>query len=129
MIIIFKNLSLLVISVILSYLTGVLFGKAYSYLFSITEEGFFAFTIETVELIVGTILAFIFFLPLLFTLFGGERKYWWIGVLLILPAIFEIYFDPAHLYFPIILALLGWLLGFGLAKVLKASSQKHQPSR
>ncbi|MBI5729244.1 MAG: hypothetical protein HY983_03345 [Candidatus Magasanikbacteria bacterium] len=66
----------------------------------------------------GIILSFIFFLTLLFTAFGDQKKYWWIGILLIPAALFEVYFDLAHIYFPIALGLLGWLVGKGIEMVV-----------
>ena len=64
----------------------------------------------------GYPLSYIFFLTLLFTAFGARNKYWWIGILLIPAALVEIYLDLPHIYIPIALALLGWLIGFGIAK-------------
>ena len=61
--------------------------------------------------IAGLPLAYAFFLPLLFTAFGGAKKYWWIGILLLPAVAFEVYFDFSHIYFPIALGLAGWLLG------------------
>ncbi len=72
--------------------------------------------------ITGLFPAYIFFLPLLFTAFGGVKKYWWLGILL-LPAVgIEIYFDFSHIYFPIILGVAGWAIGFGIAKLLQLKS-------
>ena len=68
--------------------------------------------------IIGLPLAYVFFLPLLFTAFGGQKKYWWIGILLLPAAAFEIYFDWAHIYFPIIIGLIGWFIGFGISRLL-----------
>ena len=63
--------------------------------------------------------SYIFFLTLLFTAFGAGNKYWWIGILLIPAALVEIYLDLNHIYIPIALALLGWLLGFAVSKFIK----------
>ena len=66
--------------------------------------------------LLGLPLSYIFFLFLLFTAFGGNKKYWWLGILLIPAAVFELYFDLEHIYFPILLGLLGWVLGWLLTK-------------
>lgn len=68
--------------------------------------------------IAGLPFAYIFFLFLLFTTFGKKGKYWWAGIL-VLPAIaFEVYFDLVHLYFPIALGIIGWMIGIGIAKII-----------
>src|SRR3989344_1571833 len=70
------------------------------------------------DALVGFPLAYVFFLSLLFTAFGGAKKYWWLGILLIPAAAFEVYFDLEHIYFPIILGLAGWVLGYLVSKFL-----------
>jgi|SRR3989344_5779107 len=65
----------------------------------------------------GIIFSYTFFLFLLFTAFGGKGKYWWMGIA-ILPALaFELYFDLPHIYFPIALGIVGWVIGFGVQKI------------
>ena len=75
-------------------------------------------TFVQLDALAGFPLSYIFFLTLLFTAFGGDKKYWWMGILLIPAVIFELYFDLSHIYFPIILGLTGWLIGFLFAKIL-----------
>lgn len=72
-----------------------------------------------VSAIFGLFSGFVFLLPCLFTAFGGKWKYWWIGVLLIPATVFEVYFDFAHIYFPILLGLVGWGIGWMVAKYIK----------
>ena len=67
----------------------------------------------------GLPLSFLFFLTLFFTAFGTKNKYWWIGILLIPAAIAEVYLDREHIYIPIALALLGWVIGFPIARFIK----------
>lgn len=64
-------------------------------------------------------LSYSFFLFFIFTTFSsGKGKYWWMGVL-VLPALaFEVYFDLSHIYFPIALGLLGWLIGLGIQRLI-----------
>lgn len=65
----------------------------------------------------GIVPAYIFSLFFLFTLFGQEKKYWWIQVLLIPAAAFEIIFAREYIYFPIALGVVGWLLGWGIMRL------------
>src|SRR3989344_5062908 len=64
-------------------------------------------------------LEYLFFICLVFTAFGDSKKYWWIGILLIPAVAFELYFNLAHFYFPLALALLGWVLGLSISKLMK----------
>jgi len=68
--------------------------------------------------LVGFPLSYIFFLSLLFTAFGGKQKYWWMGILLIPAAAVELYLDASHIYFPVVLGIVGWLVGWLIAKFL-----------
>lgn len=110
---ILKNLGLLIIVLAISYFLSKYTGDLYSKLFK--QSG----TWIDLRGLVGLPLVYIFFLILLFTAFGGAKKYWWIGVLLIPALAFELYFDLAHIYFPVALALLGWGIGFGVSKLMK----------
>ena len=106
---ILKNLGLLLISLGVSYLAASFTGNTYQKLFK--DYGSWI----DVSSLIGLPLAYIFFLILLFTAFGGAKKYWWIGVGLIPAVLFEVYFDLQHLYFPIAIGLVGWLVGRGVA--------------
>lgn len=108
--IIIKGVILLVLSLLLSYLFSGIFGQLYEKI--IGPSGSF---IDTTVLI-GWPLAYIFFISLLFSAFSKEGKYWWIGIFLIPAAVFELYFDASHIYFPIILGLVGWIVGLGISK-------------
>jgi len=108
-----KNFVILAVILVLAYFFSVDFGNLYENLVGSVSGSF-----VDLRSLVGIPLAYIFFLTLLFTAFGGEKKYWWMGVLLIPVAIFELYFDSAHIYFPIALGLAGWLIGFLLAKLI-----------
>lgn len=97
--------------------------SGFSSLYAIRLYGVFfnqGSTFVRLDALAGFPLAYTFFLPLLFTAFGGNKKYWWVGILLIPAAIFEIYFDLSHIYFPVLLGLAGWLIGFPLAKIYRA---------
>lgn len=118
-----KNILLLVLVwLILSIIFTPIFGKIYQF-FVPQYSSLFIVSQEFVDIITGIGLAYTFFLTLIFTAFGDKSKYWWIAILLIPVAVFEIYFDLAHLYFPIALGLAGWLLGLGILKVQRMSSR------
>lgn len=102
--------------IILTIVLTVPFGRLYQIL--IPQNGsLFVVSQEFVDLLTGIGLSWIFSLTLLFTTFGGAKKYWWIGFLLIPAVAFELYFDLAHIYFPVALALLGWGIGYGVSKI------------
>ena len=107
-----KKVVLLVLTVIVSGFSSLYAIRFYDIFFNPGSS------FVQLDTITGFPLSYIFFLTLLFTAFGGEKKYWWMGVLLIPVAIFELYFDSAHIYFPIALGLAGWLIGFLLAKLI-----------
>src|SRR3989344_8174439 len=99
-----KYIGLIIATLAFSFLTSTLFGELYNRVFK--QSG----TYIDLRSMSGLPLAYIFFLTLLFTGFGDAKKYWWIGILLVPAMGFEFYFDFAHIYFPIILALLGWVI-------------------
>jgi len=68
--------------------------------------------------LIGLPLAYIFFLIFIFTIFGDKNKYLWILFGLLPAALFEIYFERLHIYFPILIGLVGWGLGAGLNWVI-----------
>src|SRR3989338_4470755 len=108
---ILKDVLLLVASILCGYFLSMRFGILYDHLFPGSLGS--GLSTDAAYSIFGTPLAYIFFLTLLFTTFGDKKKYWWIGILLIPALWFEISFDLQHLYFPILLGLLGWGIGFG----------------
>lgn len=110
-----KDILLCIVVLVLVYFFSGVTGQLYRIIFG--PAGSF---IDT-KALSGISLSYTFFLTLIFTAFGDRHKYWWIAVLLIPAAIFEIYFDLEHLYFPIALGLLGWLLGLGSRKLIYRS--------
>jgi len=71
----------------------------------------------------GLPLTYIFFLFFFFTAFGRDKKYWWLWILLIPAAAFEVYFDLEHIYFPVLLGIGGWLLGYIVSTYLLKAIQ------
>ena len=106
-----KNLFLLLVSSYAGYLTSGIFGEFYSRIFD-ASGGF-----VDVTALIGLPLSYIFFLTLLLTAFGGNKKYWWLGILLIPATAFELYFDFDHLYFPVLIGAVGWGIGFGVGRL------------
>ena len=115
---IIKNIGLLAVLLMTSYFLAKYFGRLYDKMVPLSGGSFIGSKGDAIYLI-GLPLSYIFFLTLLFTAFGGAKKYWIIGVLLIPAVIFEFYFDLAHFYIPVALALLGWLIGWGITKLIK----------
>jgi len=116
-----RNLVILVISFALSYITGVYFGRLYSQLFP-TVGGVLSVSQRVGNFLIGLPLSYIFFLTVLLTALGGNKKYVWLGILLIPAAAFELYFDLDHIYFPLLLGLAGWSIGIGFARLIKLMS-------
>lgn len=116
---IIRNIVLLISVFVLSIVVGRWFGQMYYSSLNITQ-GLSGFIVsESVNYyITGFILAFFLFIFLLFASFGDAKKYWWIGVLLIPAVIFELYFDLEHIYVPIIIGLIGWVIGFAVSKII-----------
>ena len=119
---IFRKIILFALVLFLSYLFAEQVGRFYAKYFHL-YSGFGSFIASSMiyDFSDGVAPTYIFFLSLLFTAFGGRKKYWWIGIALIPAVLFEVYFDFSHIYFPIALGLLGWLLGWAVAKILPAS--------
>lgn len=106
-----KNILILLVVLIISYLFGAVGGDFYNRIFNQSTS------YADLSFISGFPFVYILFLVLLFTLFGDEKKYWWIGILLIPALAFELYFDFEHIYFPIILGIAGWLLAQAILKL------------
>lgn len=113
-----KKIVNFIAALVFSYYSSGFIGNLYEKLF----PGPTSIFLGDFNTIIGFPLAYIFFLTLLFAAFGGSQKYWWMGVLLVPAAAFELYFDLAHIYFPVLLGLAGWLLGF---LVLKFSTRSR----
>ncbi len=110
---ILKNLGLLLLSSGGAYLLSPTLGSWYEKIFK--DHGGWV----NLSSLIGLPLAYIFFFTLLFTAFGGAKKYWWIGIALIPAVLFEVYFDLQHLYFPIAIGLVAWLVGKGVALLVE----------
>ena len=116
---IIKKVIILFGVLVLTSISANLVGRLYSYLLDL-RGGFSGFIVPEFwgSFFDGFFPAYILFLSLLFTAFGGKQKYWWMGILLIPAAVVELYLDASHIYFPIALGVAGWLLGWLVAKFL-----------
>ncbi len=114
----YKNILILIVILVLTYFSAGLAGKFYANFLNL-PTGFGSFIVPSYayDFFDGLSLVYPFFLTILFTAFGGTKKYWWIGVLLLPAVAFEVYFDLSHIYFPIALGLAGWLLGLLVCKL------------
>ncbi|OGE83203.1 MAG: hypothetical protein A3B10_00900 [Candidatus Doudnabacteria bacterium RIFCSPLOWO2_01_FULL_44_21] len=114
-----KNISILAIIVFFTFLISYFwFQSIYSFVFNDVPDGFFEAYEAFSAFIVVFIYVFVLFTSLFFTAFGDQNKYWWMGILLIPAALFELYFDWQHIYIPIILGLIGWMIGYGISKLM-----------
>jgi len=112
------NISLLTSSLFFSYfLAGYLYNPIYSFVYRSSGNGLFMIYEGMARFLSVLVLGFIFFIFLNFTAFGDSKKYWWITILLIPVIIFEVYFDWDHLYIPVAIGILGWIIGLILSKV------------
>ncbi|MBU2472973.1 hypothetical protein KKE74_02990 [Patescibacteria group bacterium] len=111
---IIKNILLVFLVLILSYFSSIYFGNLYK---NISHD--YGTWIDLSSL-VGIHYGYVFFLLFIFTAFGGLKKYWWIGFLLIPTVIFEVYFDWRfqYVYIPIAIGLIGWVIGFIISKIV-----------
>ena len=116
---IIKNIVLFILVFVFSIILSHWFGQMYYSSLNITQ-GISSFIVsESVNYyITGFILALFLFVFLFFTAFGDSTKYWWIGILLIPAIIFELYFDLEHIYIPIVIGLIGWVIGFVISKII-----------
>lgn len=118
---ILNKIVVLFATLVVAYFTSPMVGDLYKLFFPGSASSY-----VNMSSLIGLPISYIFFLILLFSLFGDEKKYWWIGILLIPALAFELYFDLEHIYFPIILGIVGWLLAQAILK-LKPKSQIGQP--
>src|SRR3989344_5455454 len=112
------RLLLVVSSCLATIWTATYFGIFYKYLFPYISGGSFIGSQDACNWIIGYPLGLVFLLTFLMHVQGEKNVWWWIGVALIPAVLFEVLFDPLHLYVPIALGLLGWGLGYLANKTL-----------
>ena len=113
---------LVIAAVIFAYLVATTLVPYQVYEFATSEPssgGFFGAE-RLGELIASFAISFVFLTTLLFTAFGRTLKYLWLAVLLLPGVWFAVKFDLTHFWFYILVALVGWAIGFGISKLLSA---------
>ncbi len=120
----FVNPFLVLLSIILSYYSGYFIGRLYIYLFPGVGGGLYSVPTDAAAFFVGWPLQFIFLITLLFTIFGGSKKKWWIGILLAPITTFWIIADPISIFSPVAVGLVGWGLGVGVERVIKLMKKR-----
>lgn len=113
-----KNIGLVFASLLLGFFGASIFGHLYN---SILQAGFgggLMGTVSSLEFIVGAPISFVFFLVLLFQLFGDQGKYWWIGIPVLALLAVALYLDPENIFFSVVTILVGAGLGWGIRKVV-----------
>jgi len=118
---IFKNLCVLVGILILSYLTAPYFGSFYDKFSPQYDGSLIGFSKETAVFVAGIPLAYIFFIPLTYGLFGIKKNKHWI-IWPLLPAVLLMFAaDRPHFYIPVFLVaialVLAWLIRVAISKL------------
>ena len=121
-----RNLLLLAGTLVLCYYTSVYFGSLYdSFTPGSIDSGALIGTPRAWQEIIGFPFAYIFFIPLLFKLFGAGKINNWITWLLAPALLFFAASDLKYLYLPIALGLLGYGLALLLRKIFRFSTNRQ----
>jgi len=120
---IIKDVLVVIAILLLTYFTAEFFGMLYEQFFpgSIGDGGIFLIGKDAGYSLAGLVPAYLFFTLLLLTIFAGKEKYWITGVMCALAVVAVVYLgllEVMNLYFPITLAILGWLIGFGIQNLI-----------
>lgn len=116
---VFINPCLLILSAVIPNFSWSFLSEFYSKTFSIVSDTSLLVGYETLsEYILGYVISYVFLITLLYTAFGKGKKYWWMGILLIPSLLFVILVDLSHIWFYILVGLVGWVLGFGIYKLI-----------
>ena len=118
-----KNIILLVIVLFLSYFTAEYFCSWYDYFVPQYDNSLLSLSREGIFTLVGIPFAYIFFLIIVFQLFGSNNKNKWILALLIPPTLLWLSIDPNHIYLPLILGFIAF--GFSQLINILISKFKH----
>lgn len=119
---ILKNIIYLVVPLLLARISYGFFGDIFFSVFPNERGGSWVDTMDLGNLVIGFPTSYLFFLFLLFTAFGDQHKKWWIGIASIPALAFLLYFDFSHIYFHLLFPLAGWLIGWGIGKLLHPNS-------
>ena len=108
---IFRNIILLISVLVLSYFTAPYFGYLYDVFDPQMGGAFWGLDKHGAVFFAGFIISYILFVPLIFELLGKMKKDWWAVGLLIPVLLFYLYANTFLIYFPILIAIIGYLLG------------------
>ncbi len=108
----YTNILIATVSVVIALLLSTTMGDFYNNFFQVGLGGNVFGDESFWELVLGFPLALIFSFTLLFSAFGKGNWQKWLIWSLAIPGLFELIFDFSHLYFPIVLGLLGYGLGW-----------------
>ena len=114
---IFKNFLIIFVAIFLSFVFAQNVGEIYADMFDDHGFGVAAAGLAGIPMI------YIFLIALSFITFGDTKKYWWMGISLIPAAFVIFYLDWYHWYFWLAVGFLGWLVGFGVQKLLARSGK------
>jgi hypothetical protein len=118
-----KNATLFIFSVIISYFSAIYFGALYDH-FAPQYDSLFGAPKQITNIVVGLPFAYVFFTLLLFEALGFKNKNQWLVVLLLPVTLFWLAADLTHIYLPVILGLLGWVLGVGIHRLIENAKKK-----
>lgn len=109
-----KNLGLLLVVLVLSYLTAEYFGNWYDNFSPQYGSSFWGISRDASIEFTGSIVAYVFFTVFVYGLSGFKQNRIWISALLVPALILWFYADRYHIYLPIILG----LIAFAIAKII-----------
>jgi len=117
-----KNILFFILVLALSFAGSSYFGVLYNHFSPQRGSSFWGLDTEGAISFIGFLVAYVFFTTFIFGLSGFRKNKNWIIVLLIPPALLWIGADPAHIYIPIILG----LIGFGVSKIISLVVSKFK---
>ncbi|MEK7461517.1 MAG: hypothetical protein AAB586_00370 [Patescibacteria group bacterium] len=115
-----KNVLLLIVILLLSYLLGIYFGSVYDNLTPgmLGDTAWIGVT-SAWQSLIGIPFAYIFFTIIIFKLFGSGNTNKWIEWLLVPPFLFFAAGDLKHIYLPVVLALIAYGIAVLFQKIFK----------
>src|SRR3989338_4760532 len=113
---IYKNILIICVAILASFLFAKSVGEIYADMFN--DHGFGVAAAG----LAGIPIVYILLITLLFSAFGEAKKYWWMVISLIPAAFVVFYLDWYHWYFWLAVVLIGWLVGFGVSKLMKTKT-------
>lgn len=114
-----KKVLLLVVTLVISYLSAPYFGTWYDTVSP--QYGSLFFDKKDSVFVLGFLLSYVVFIPLIYGLFGIRRNKKWIMWLLAPVLVFVILADQSHFYIPLLLSasalLIAWLTRLIIFKI------------